>query len=93
MDKIKLSMMKDGAILINTARGAIVDEDALFSEISSNRLQAAFDVFWNEPYEGKLKGLHPDQFLMSPHVASTCSGFLRGCRKGLDELIKELNYA
>ena len=92
MDKDKLSMMKNDAVLINTSRGTIVDEDALFAEISSNRLRAAFDVFWQEPYNGKLKEFHPDRFFMSPHVASTCSGFLEGCRKGLDLLIRELNH-
>ena len=85
-------MMKNDAVLINTSRGTIVDEDALFAEISSNRIRAAFDVFWQEPYNGKLKEFHPDRFFMSPHVASTCSGFLEGCRKGLDLLIRELNH-
>ena len=90
MDKGKLAMMKDNAVLVNTARGAIVDEAALYTEVRSGRLKAAFDVFWQEPYNGKLKELHPEQFFMSPHVASTCSGFLEGCRKGLDDLISGL---
>ena len=50
IDKERLALMKDGAVLVNTARGAIVDETALFSELSSGRLLAAFDVFWHEPY-------------------------------------------
>ena len=91
-DKNKLAMMQDNTVLINTARGAIVDEDALYLEIKSNRLRAAFDVFWQEPYNGKLKEFHPERFFMSPHVASTCTGFLIGCRKGLDLLIQELNH-
>jgi len=92
MDKDRLAMMKNDAVLINTARGPIVDEDALYSEVSSGRLRAAFDVFWQEPYIGKLKEFHPDRFYMSPHVASTCSDFLEGCRKGLDNLINDLAY-
>lgn len=91
MDKAKLSLMKDGAILINTSRGHIVDENSLYNEIKSGRLIAAFDVFWNEPYNGKLKEFHPNKFFMTPHIASTCKGFLSGCRKGLDLLIKEIN--
>jgi len=91
IDCEKLSRMKDGAILINTARGAIVDEDALFEEIESGRLHAAFDVFWQEPYEGRLKNFYPDGFYMTPHVASTCTGFLEGCRKGLNDLIKDIS--
>ncbi len=85
--------MKDGAALINTARGAIVDEKALLKEIESLRLFAAFDVYWQEPYHGKLKGYHPDRFYMTPHVASTCNGFIEGCRKDLDILIKDLSRA
>ncbi len=93
MDSEKLSWMKDGAVLINTARGEIVDEDALFKEIESLRIRAAFDVYWQEPYQGKLKEYHPYRFYMTPHVASTCDGFLEGCRKGLDILIEELSRA
>lgn len=89
-DKKMLEMMKDGAILVNTARGAIVDEDALYEEVRSGRLKAAFDVYWKEPYRGKLAEFHPERFFMTPHVASTCSGFLLGCRSALDMLIKEL---
>lgn len=78
MDAEKLSWMKDDAALVNTARGPVVDEDALFAEIESGRLRAAFDVFWKEPYEGKLKQFHPERFLMSPHVSSNCENFLTG---------------
>jgi phosphoglycerate dehydrogenase-like enzyme len=91
INKQKLSIMKDNAIIINTARGFLVDEEALYVEISKGRLIAAFDVFWEEPYKGKLSELSPDKFFMSPHIASTCIGFLKGCRKGLDKLIRELN--
>lgn len=89
--KARLELMKDGAVLVNTARGAVVDEKALYDEIQNNRLKAAFDVFWEEPYTGKLKKFHPSQFNMTPHIASTCSGFLKGCSKDLKELINELS--
>lgn len=87
----KLSLLKNNATLINTSRAAIVDEDALYSEIKENRIRAAFDVFWKEPYEGKLSEYHPNKFYMTPHIASTCTGFLEGCRKDLDKLIIELS--
>ena len=93
VDENFLSMMKDNSVLINTARGALVNEDALYHEISSNRLRAAFDVFWQEPYSGKLKQFHPKRFFITPHIASTCSGFLEGCRYGLDKLIQEISNA
>jgi phosphoglycerate dehydrogenase-like enzyme len=84
----KLSWMKDGAALVNTARGPVVDEDALFEEIQSGRLRAAFDVFWEEPYEGKLKQFHPNAFLMSPHVSSNCENFLTGLAQDLRNYLK-----
>ena len=90
-DSQKLSWMKDGSVLINTARGGIVSEDALHEEITKGRLKAAFDVFWDEPYNGKLKEFHPDSFYMSPHVSSTCSDFIFSCKTDLDLLIKNLN--
>lgn len=91
IDVEKLSWMKNGGVLINTSRGAIVDEDALYKELEIGRLKAAFDVYWQEPYEGKLKNLYPHYFYMTPHVASTCRGFLQGCRKDINELIIRLN--
>jgi phosphoglycerate dehydrogenase-like enzyme len=91
MNAEKLSWMKNDAIIVNTARGAIVDEEALYNELKSKRLKAAFDVFWEEPYTGKLKEFYPDPFFMTPHVASTCKEFLAGCRKDLDALISELS--
>jgi len=88
IDSEKLSWMKDGAALVNTARGPVVDEDALFEEIQSGRLRAAFDVFWEEPYEGKLKQFHPNAFLMSPHVSSNCENFLTGLAQDLRNYLK-----
>jgi phosphoglycerate dehydrogenase-like enzyme len=74
----KLSWMKDGASLVNTARAAIVPEEDLYQKLKSGRLRAAFDVFWKEPYEGKLLELPQDRFMVTPHVASTCEEFLGG---------------
>jgi phosphoglycerate dehydrogenase-like enzyme len=83
IDAEKLGWMKDGAALVNTARGSVVEEDALFEEIQAGRLRAAFDVFWEEPYDGKLKDFHPHGFLMSPHVSSNCENFLTGLAQDL----------
>lgn len=87
----KLNMMKNGSVLINTARGQIVDEDALLDELKKDRIRAAFDVFWEEPYHGQLTKYYPEKFFMTPHIASTCIGFLIGCRNDLKKLIEELS--
>lgn len=90
IDAEKLAWMKDGAALVNTARGPVVDENALLHEIRKDRLRAAFDVYWQEPYTGPLCEFHPDRFLMSPHVASTCRDFLQGLAGDLRRFIGEL---
>lgn len=91
IDERKLSWMQTGASLVNTARGAVVSEDALYQELKSGRLRAAFDVFWKEPYAGKLLELPPDRFMRSPHVASTCSEFLSATASDFRAFIAELN--
>lgn len=50
-----LSLMKKSAMLINTARGAIVDEDALYTALAAKQIRhACLDVFTEEPYQGPL---------------------------------------
>jgi phosphoglycerate dehydrogenase-like enzyme len=76
-DAEKLNWMKDGTFLVNTARAAIVSENALYNELKNGRLFAAFDVFWQEPYKGKLLEIPKDRFIRSPHAASNCKEFLQ----------------
>ena len=83
-----MSLLKDNAIIINTARGSIVNEKDLFEQFEKNRLYAAFDVFWKEPYDGILKNFLYKRFFMSPHVASTCREFLDGCAEDLNKFMR-----
>ena len=77
-DAERLSWMRDGALLVNTSRGPIVHEDALYATLSAERLRAAIDVFWEEPYRGRLNELPADRFIRTPHIASTCKEFVQG---------------
>lgn len=49
ISKEVLSALKDGALFINTSRAGVVDEDALFEELTSGRIRAGLDVFGDEP--------------------------------------------
>jgi len=65
----RLGLLQDGATLINTARGAIVDEDALVDELVSGRISAGLDVFADEPHvPERLLGL--PNVVLTPHIAS-----------------------
>jgi phosphoglycerate dehydrogenase-like enzyme len=77
-NKEKLAYLKDGALLVNTSRGPIIDEEDLYNELKSKRINAAIDVFWQEPYNGILTTIPSEQLIKTPHIASTCKGFLDG---------------
>ena len=63
-------MMKDGAYFINTARGGIVDENALFNALKSGKLSgAAVDVLSNEPMSEDCVLFNTPNITITPHVA------------------------
>jgi glyoxylate reductase len=64
VDARRLGLMRDGACLVNTARGEIVDEPALVAELVSGRIRAGLDVFAHEPHV-------PEQLLSLPNVVLT----------------------
>lgn len=71
----ELAQMKPGAVIVNTARGGIVDEAALIEALQAGRIGAAgLDVFEEEP----LPETHPlrgfDQVVLSPHIAGVTEG-------------------
>lgn len=76
-DSEKLSWMKDSCLIVNTARGSLFDEDALFDKLKTSNCRAFFDVFWQEPYKGKLATLGKDKFFISPHSAGNTKDFIQ----------------
>jgi phosphoglycerate dehydrogenase-like enzyme len=71
-----LGRMKDGALLVNVARGRVVDTKALLAEVGSGRLRAALDVTDPEPLPAGHPLWHAPNVLISPHVGGSSSAFL-----------------
>lgn len=68
VDAAMLARLRDGAILINSGRGALVDEAALLAELGSGRIAAALDVHHVEPLPADSPFRALPNVLLSPHV-------------------------
>ena len=66
----ELALMKDGALLVNTARGGVVDQDALVAELRRGRISAALDVTDPEPLPLTHELYRLPNCLVTPHIAS-----------------------
>lgn len=69
--KEELELMKDSAVLVNTARGAVIDEDALIEALRNEKIGAAcLDVYENDPIEdGRLLNL--PNVILTPHLGAS----------------------
>ena len=89
-DARRLALMKDGALLVNVARGPIVDTAALVKELNSGRITAGLDVTDPEPLP---KG-HPlwsaKGVLISPHVGGNSSAFEKRARRLIESQLNLL---
>ncbi|MEU6991225.1 2-hydroxyacid dehydrogenase [Streptomyces sp. NPDC046465] len=70
-----LARMKDGALLVNVARGPVVDTEALVIELESGRITAALDVTDPEPLPAGHRLWQAPGALISPHVGGSSSAF------------------
>jgi phosphoglycerate dehydrogenase-like enzyme len=92
LDERRLGLLQPHALLINTARGPIVDQFALYTALQEGRLAgAALDVFDPEP----LRAGHPltqlDNVIITPHIAGSTDECLEDlARKGAAELLRVL---
>jgi phosphoglycerate dehydrogenase-like enzyme len=73
IDDAFLAAMPDGALLVNVARGAVVDTAALLAELRSGRLTAAIDVVDPEPLPADSPLWHAPGLLVTPHVGGASS--------------------
>lgn len=75
----ELSQMKPEAVLINTSRGGVINEEDLYNGLTEGLIQAAaVDVFDQEPYSGKLSGL--SNCILTAHMGSMS----RDCREAME---------
>ncbi|MFC8669126.1 2-hydroxyacid dehydrogenase [Streptomyces sp. NPDC057199] len=87
-----LARMKDGALLVNVARGGVVDTKALLAELESGRITAALDVTDPEPLPPGHPLWHAPGVLISPHVGGPTSAFFPRAKRLLgDQLNRFVN--
>jgi glyoxylate reductase len=82
LDARRLALLRDGACLVNTARGEIVDEEALVRELVSGRISAGLDVFAHEPHVPEAL-LDLPNVVLTPHLGSAT----RQAREAMTRLV------
>jgi phosphoglycerate dehydrogenase-like enzyme len=90
-DSDLLGRMKDGALLVNVARGGIVDTPALLAEVTAGRLTAALDVTDPEPLPPDHPLWRAPNVLITPHVGGDTSAFEPRARRLVQEQLRRLS--
>jgi D-3-phosphoglycerate dehydrogenase / 2-oxoglutarate reductase len=90
LNREAFNQCRKGVIIVNTARGSLVDEQALFDALGSGKVAGAgLDVVINEPYSGPL--LSFPQVIITPHVASNTTESRRAMEhEAVENLIKTI---
>ena len=75
----EFGMMKDGVIMLNSARGGLINEKALYDALKSGKVSAFWgDALWQEPYGGMLKEC--DNAILTPHICT----YTTKCRSNME---------
>lgn len=91
LDAARLAAIPDGGAVVNTARSSIVDDDALHAEVASGRLDAALDVFDEEPLPTTDRWRALPNVLLTPHLGgATADSRRRAGRIVVDEVRRHL---
>jgi phosphoglycerate dehydrogenase-like enzyme len=86
----QLAAMKRGAILVNIARGMLIDETALVDAVTHGQISAAgLDVLKNEPPDRRDPLLQLPQVLVTPHIAGLTDLMLTGTANYISQVIEE----
>ncbi|MGH7770269.1 MAG: D-2-hydroxyacid dehydrogenase family protein [Candidatus Binatia bacterium] len=93
LDETKLRLMKKTAYLVNTARGAIVDEDALVKILRENAIAgAALDVFVEEPLPAASPLMKLDNVVLAPHLGwPTDAGFQGFAENAVENILSYMD--
>lgn len=87
LGRAELALLRDGSAIVNTARSTLVDDNALFAEVSSGRLDAALDVFDAEPLPLDDRWRTLSNVLLTGHVSgATADSRARAGRIVVDEI-------
>ena len=93
LDKAEFAQMRQGVILLNSARAELVSEEAMTSAVKSGKIAGAwFDAFWREPYQGELQK-HVN-VLLTPHACT----YSKQCRlsmetEAVENLLRDLEIS
>ncbi|MGV9455137.1 hydroxyacid dehydrogenase [Streptomyces sp. NPDC003635] len=90
LDAPRLALMRDGAVLINTSRGALIDPDALTDELVSGRLSAILDVTEPEPLPPGSPLYELPNVLLTPHIAGSLGNELQRLGRTVVEELERL---
>jgi phosphoglycerate dehydrogenase-like enzyme len=88
VDAALLAALPDGALVVNVARGAVVDTDALLAELATGRLRAALDVTDPEPPPPDHPLWSAPGLLLSPHVGGNTTAFAPRARRLVERQVR-----